>query len=111
MAEIELTEANFKEEVLHSELPVLVDFWATWCTPCQMITAAVEEIAQEYEGKLKVGTLNVDDVQSIAVEYGIMNLPTVAIFKDGELTERIVGAVPKAHLEAKIRPYVSQDPG
>ena len=105
--ETELTDANFKEEVLQSELPVLVDFWAPWCAPCHMVSPVVEEIAGDYAGKLKVGKLNVDEAQSIAVEYGVMNIPTIALFKNGELVERIVGAVPKAQLEAKIKPHIT----
>lgn len=106
---LELTDGNFEEEVLRSEVPVLVDFWAPWCAPCSMVAPVVEEMAREYSGKLNVGKLNVDEGQSIATEYGVMNIPTLAVFKDGKMVERIVGAVPKAQLEAKIKPHISSD--
>ncbi len=109
MSEIELSETNFREEVVQSELPVVVDFWAPWCAPCLTVTAAVEEIAREYVGKLKVVTLNVDEAQSIAIKYGVMNLPTLAIFKNGKIVERIVGALPKAQLEVKIKAHIVAD--
>lgn len=91
MKEITLTNENFSEEVLNSALPVLVDFWATWCGPCRMIAPVVEEIANEYDGKLKVGKVNVDDCGELAREYGIKNIPTLLIFKNGEVAETSVG--------------------
>ena len=104
--EIKATDVNFEEEVLKSNLPVLVDFWAPWCTPCSMIAPFIEEIAKEYEGRLKVCKVNVDESQRTALEYGIMSIPTLAIFKDGKLVDTIIGAVPKALLEEKIKPYL-----
>ena len=104
--EIELTAENFKEEVLEAEMPVLVDFWAPWCGPCHMVSPAVEEIAKGYEGKLKVGKLNVDEAPAIASQYGIMSIPFLGIFKGGELVDSIIGAVPKPAIEEKIRPIV-----
>ena len=104
--EIKVDDANFKQEVLESELPVLVDFWATWCGPCQMVTPVVEEIAKQYQGKLKVCKMNVDEGRNTATSYGIMSIPTLSIFKDGQVMEQIVGALPKSALEKKIKPYI-----
>ena len=101
-SEIEFTDANFDQEVLKSSQPVLVDFWAPWCGPCRMIAPIVAEISTEYAGKLKVGKLNTDDNQSVAARYGVMSIPTVMIFKNGEMVARIVGAQPKQALTGKI---------
>lgn len=106
MAEVKVNDANFKEEVLESDLLVLVDFWAEWCMPCQMVAPAVEEIAREYEGKLKVSKLNVDEAPKTSSEYGVMSIPTLAIFKGGEIVDKIIGAVPKEAIEEKIKPYI-----
>jgi thioredoxin 1 len=100
--EIELTDGNFDSDVLKSDLPVLVDFWAPWCGPCRIIAPIVEEIAKEYDGKLKVGKLNTDDNQQVASKYGIMSIPTLMIFNKGELIERIIGAQPKKAIKDKI---------
>jgi thioredoxin 1 len=100
--EIEITDANFAVEVEQSETPVLVDFWAPWCGPCKMIAPIVEEIAGEYEGKLKVGKLNTDDNQQVPTKFGIMSIPTLMLFKNGQVVERIVGAQPKEALTSKI---------
>lgn len=100
--EIILTGDNFQKEVLESELPVLVDFWAEWCAPCLMVGPIVEEIAQEYSGRLKVGKLNVDENQNLAAKYGIRGIPTLLIFKNGQIIEQIVGALPKEALKSKI---------
>ena len=104
--EIQLSDANFEAEVLKSELPVLVDFWAVWCGPCSMVAPVVEEIAKEYEGKLKVCKLNVDKGPKTASEYGIMSIPTLGILKDGKLVDQVIGAVPKFHLEEKLKPHI-----
>jgi len=101
-SEMEFTDANFDAEVLKASQPVLVDFWAPWCGPCRMIAPIVAEISKEYAGKLKVGKLNTDDNQSVAVRYGVMSIPTVMIFKNGEMVARIVGAQPKQALTGKI---------
>ena len=102
--EFEFTDANFDQEVLKSDQPVLVDFWAPWCGPCRAIAPIVAEISSEYAGKLKVGKVNTDDNQGIAVRYGIMSIPTIMIFKGGEPVESIVGVgpQPKKHLVSRI---------
>ena len=102
MAEITLTNDNFKEEVLDSDTPVLVDFWATWCGPCKMLSPIVAEIADEYEGRVKVGKVNVDDEGELAAEYGIVSIPTLILFKNGEPTGSSVGYVPKENIEALL---------
>lgn len=106
--EVVLTDENFNAEILESELPCLVDFWAPWCGPCRMVGPVIEEIAKEYVGKLKVGKLNVDEAKKIASQYGIMSIPTLSIFKGGELVDNIVGALPKETIEAKIEPYIKE---
>lgn len=103
---IELTDQNFKEEIVDSNVPALVDFWAPWCGPCIMVTPAVEEIANQYQGKLKVGKLNVDEAPQIASQYGIMSIPTLMIFKKGEVVDKIIGAVSKEHIEEKIKAHI-----
>lgn len=98
MAEITLTQENFEEEVINSSLPVLVDFWATWCGPCKMIAPVVEEIADEYEGKIKVGKVNVDEEDELAAEYSISSIPTLLIFKNGEIVHTLIGYRPKEQI-------------
>lgn len=102
-----LTDANFDEEVLKSDIPVLVDFWAEWCYPCRMVAPVIEEISKEYTGKLKVGKLNTDHNQQTAMKYGISGIPTMMIFKNGEVVDRIVGALPKHALTEKINYYLA----
>jgi thioredoxin 1 len=104
--EINANDKNFKKEVLESNLPVLVDFWAQWCGPCRMVGPVIEEIAKEYKGKLKVCKLNVDEAPETAANYGIMSIPTLAIFKKGKIVDKIVGALPKTELEAAIKPHI-----
>ena len=95
MAEITLTAQNFETEVLKSDKPVLVDFWATWCGPCKMIGPIVEEIAEELEGKVAVGKINVDKQPELANRYGVMSIPTLLVFKNGEITNKKIGYMPK----------------
>ncbi len=96
------TDENFATEVLKSDKPVLVDFWAVWCGPCKMIAPLVEELADEFEGKAKVGKLDVDNNQESAIKYGVRSIPTVLIFKDGKVHDTIIGAVPKVQLKKKL---------
>ncbi len=96
-------DANFDADVLKSDIPVLVDFWATWCAPCKAIAPIIDAIADEYEGKIKVGKVNVDDNQGTPGKYGVRGIPTVILFKGGEVVDQVVGAVPKTQLEALIK--------
>jgi len=100
--EIEITDGNFIAEVEESDMPVLVDFWAPWCGPCKMIGPIVEEIAGEYDGKLKVGKMNTDDNPQVPTKFGIMSIPTLILFKEGKPVERVVGAQSKDALKSKI---------
>jgi len=102
MKPMEFTDQNFNAEVLQSDKPVLVDFWAVWCGPCKMIAPFVEELAGEFEGKAKVGKLDVDNNQETAIKYGVRSIPTVLIFKAGKVAETIIGAVPKVQLKQKL---------
>ena len=104
--EINATDENFKQEILESDLPVLVDFWAAWCGACRMVAPVLEEIAGEYQGKLKVCKLNVDEAPEAASRYGIMSIPTLAIFKDGKVVDKMVGALPKSELEAVVKKHI-----
>ncbi len=106
MAEITLNDGNFEQEVLNSELPVMVDFWAVWCGPCKVLGPIVDEIAKDYEGKLKVGKVNVDENNLLAGRYGIMSIPTLKFFKGGKMVGELIGAAPKATLEAEINKYL-----
>lgn len=93
-----ITDTNFNEEVISSKTPVLIDFWAEWCGPCKMLGPVIEEVAQEFEGKVKVGKLNVDDNQKTAAHFGIRSIPTLLLFKGGELVNQMVGVQPKNKL-------------
>ncbi len=99
---VELTDNNFNDEVLNSDKPVLVDFWAEWCGPCRMVGPVVEELAGDYEGKVKVGKVDVDSNPQVSMQYGIRSIPSLLIFKGGEVVDQIVGAVPKAHLQKQL---------
>jgi thioredoxin 1 len=102
MKPLTFTDENFESEVLKSDKPVLVDFWAVWCGPCKAIAPIVEDLAKEYEGKAKIGKLDVDNNQESAIKYGVRSIPTVLIFKDGQVKETIIGAVPKVHIVQKL---------
>jgi thioredoxin 1 len=104
--EVELTDATFEQEVLKSDKPVLVDFWAPWCGPCRMVAPVVEEIAKEYAGKLKVGKLNTDENQQTAIKYGIMSIPTLLFFKDGKVVDSIIGAQPKEAIAKRVEKLI-----
>jgi thioredoxin 1 len=108
MHPIEITDANFEEEVLKSELPVLIDFWAVWCGPCKMIAPTIDELANEYEGKAKIGKVDVDNNQQVATKYGIRSIPTLLIFKDGKMVDQIVGALPKPKIAEKLNAHIKQ---
>jgi thioredoxin 1 len=99
---VNLTEGNFTEEVINSPTPVLVDFWAEWCGPCKMIAPILDEIANEYDGKVKIGKVNIDDQQSLATQHGIRAIPTLLLFKNGEVAEQIVGLRSKRDLKANL---------
>ena len=100
---MELTKDNFQSEVIEGDVPVLVDFWATWCGPCLAVAPVIDELATEYEGKLKVGKVDVDAEQQLAADFGVRSIPTLLIFKDGKMAEQIVGAVPKSQLVDKLQ--------
>lgn len=102
MKPVTITDENFENEVIKSDVPVLLDFWATWCGPCKAIAPIVEDLANEYNGKVKIGKVDVDDNQQTAIKYGVRSIPTLLIFKDGKVSNSIVGAVPKAQIIQKI---------
>lgn len=107
MADVTFTDQSFKKEVLQSETPVVVDFWAPWCGPCRVVSPTIEQLAQEYKGKVKVGKMNVDDNQQTAGEYGIMSIPTVMVFKKGQPVKAIVGAQSKDAYKRMIEEAVA----
>ena len=107
MQPIQVTDQNFKAEVIDSATPVLVDFWAVWCGPCKMIAPMVEELAKEYNGKLKVAKMDVDSNPKTAMNYGIRSIPTLLVFKGGTVVEQIIGAVPKRHLQDKLASHLN----
>lgn len=102
MSEIILTNDNFEEEVLRSDKPVLVDFWATWCGPCRMLAPVIAQIAEEKEGQIKVGKVDVDEEPELAIRYGISSIPCLKVFKNGEVVKSSVGAIPKPMVEALL---------
>lgn len=99
---LEITDTNFEEAVVNSDMPIVVDFWAEWCGPCKMIAPIMEQLADEYVGKFKVGKLDVDHNRATATKYSIRSIPTLLVFKDGEVADQIVGVLPKDALKSKI---------
>lgn len=103
----DMSDANFKADVLGSEVPVLVDFWAPWCGPCRMVAPVVDEVAAKFEGQIKVFKLNVDDNPTSASDYGVRSIPTLLIFKDGKVAETVVGAVPASTLSGTLEKHLA----
>jgi thioredoxin 1 len=103
----EVTDTNFQVEVLESEVPVLVDFWAPWCGPCRMVAPVVEEIAEERAGQLKVVKLNTDENQNTAITYNVMSIPTLILFRNGQPAKTVIGAYPKRKLDAELEPALA----
>ncbi len=99
---LQLGQENFEAEVLQSDKPVIVDFWATWCMPCKMIAPIIEQLANEYKGRCKVAKLNIDDAMAVATKFGVMNIPTIILFKDGKEFTRVVGVASKDNITEKI---------
>mgnify|MGYP001319475611 CR=1 FL=1 len=103
---LEITDGNFDAEVIKNDLPVLVDFWATWCGPCRMIAPLIDELAVEYEGRMRFGKVDTDKHQQYASQLGVSSIPALFIFKNGEVVDRIIGALPKSKLKSRIDPHV-----
>lgn len=99
---LKFTDENFEEEVLKSDIPVIVDFYADWCGPCKMMSPVIDELAKDYEGKAKIGKVNTDENRETASKYSVMSIPTIVFIKDGEVADQVVGAVPKTVLEQKL---------
>ncbi|MEL6158080.1 MAG: thioredoxin [Cyanobacteria bacterium J06623_5] len=106
MSAAQVTDSTFKQEVLESETPVLVDFWAPWCGPCRMVAPVVDEISEQYDGQVKVVKVNTDENPSVASQYGIRSIPTLMIFKGGQRVDMVVGAVPKTTLSNTLEKYL-----
>lgn len=103
MAELKITRENFENEVMKSNIPVLIDFWAPWCGPCRMMGPIIEQLAEEYEGKAKVGKVNVDEEDELSQAFGVMSIPTIVLVKEGKVVKQVVGARPKAEVEAMLQ--------
>ena len=103
MAELKITRENFENEVMKSDIPVLIDFWAPWCGPCRMMGPIIEQLADEYEGKAKVGKVNVDEEGELSQAFGVMSIPTIVLIKDGKVVKQAVGARPKTEVEAMLQ--------
>lgn len=103
MAELKITRENFENEVMKSNIPVLIDFWAPWCGPCRMMGPIIEQLADEYEGKAKVGKVNVDEEGELSQAFGVMSIPTIVLIKDGKVVKQAVSARPKAEVEAMLQ--------
>jgi thioredoxin 1 len=100
---LQVTDANFDEEIVKADIPAMVDFWAEWCGPCKMVGPTVEALAKEYEGKIKIAKMNVDENRETPAKFGIRNIPTLILFKDGEVAQTIIGAQTKSHLEEELK--------
>jgi len=100
---LEVTDGTFDEEIIQSDIPAMVDFWAEWCGPCKMVGPAVAELANEYKGKVKIAKMDVDQNRDTPARFGIRNIPTLILFKDGEVAQTIIGAYPKSHIEAELK--------
>ncbi len=109
MALLHFTDSNFKKEVLEAQLPVLVDYWAAWCGPCRMVAPIIEELAEEYDKKIKIGKIDIDENPKIPTHYGIMSIPTLMFFKKGQVAGQVVGALTKSELKKKIEAILSED--
>jgi thioredoxin 1 len=103
---IDITDTNFETEVLKSQIPVLLDFWAPWCNPCRMIGPFIEQLADEYSGRVKVGKVNVDEAGAVASRHGIVSIPTLVVYKDGQIVNQAVGAFPKQNIEALFKDFL-----
>ena len=103
MAELKITRENFENEVMKSDIPVLIDFWTPWCGPCRMMGPIIEQLAEEYEGKAKVGKVNVDEEGELSQAFGVMSIPTIVLVKDGKVVKQAVGARPKTEVEAMLQ--------
>ena len=100
---LQVTDANFEEEIVQSDIPAMVDFWAEWCGPCKTVGPVVEELAKEYQDKIKIAKMNVDENRETPAKFGIRNIPTLILFKGGKVAQTIVGAYPKSHLDGELK--------
>jgi thioredoxin 1 len=105
-AEVNVTNATFKQEVLEATVPVLADFWAEWCVPCRMVSPVLEKLAEEHKGKLKVAKINVDQESDLAAKYNIVSIPTILLFHQGEIAKQQIGAAPRKVLEEMVKEYL-----